>query len=122
MQDIAVDRIIAIHATIMTRDGGDRRIISEANLHQLIFRANLIPDPIARAALALYSLSAYPVFREGNIRTAQKLAVDILADGGYTLDPDDTQPLRRLAEGVAAFTVEPDEIGSWLAAHAQKHG
>jgi len=119
MQDLSVDRIIALHAAIITRDGGDSRIISEANLHQLVFRANLISDPLPRAALALYSLAAYPAFREGNIRAAQELAEEILTDGGYALDTGDEEPFGRLAEGVVAFTVEPEEIESWLAAHAR---
>ena len=122
MHDLAVERIIAVHAAIIARDGGDSRIISEANLHQLVFRANLIPDPIPRAALLFYTLAAYPAFREGNKRTAQELAEEILAEGGYSLDTADEEPFARLAEGIAAFTVEPEDIDSYLAAHARKDG
>ena len=122
MQDLTVDRIIAVHAAVIARDGGDNRIISEANLHELVFRANLLPDPIPRAALTLFSLVAYPAFREGNERIAQELAVRILEEGGYGVSIGNRGELSRLAEGVTAFTVEPEDIEAWFAAHARKEG
>lgn len=122
MQDLTVDRIIAVHAAIIGRDGGDSRIISEANLHQMVFRVNLLSDPFRRAALALYSLAAYPTFREGNIQTGEELAEVILKDGGCTLDPVDRESYRQLAEGVVSFTVEVEEIEAWLRTHARKDG
>ena len=54
MQDLAVDQIIALHGEIIARDGGDGRLLSEGNLHQLVFRANLIPEPVPRAAFTFY--------------------------------------------------------------------
>jgi hypothetical protein len=120
MQDLQTDQIIALHSAIIARDGGDNRIISEGNLHQLVFQANLIPETIQRAAAVFYSLVAYPAFREGNIRTAQELAARILAEGGYCIDVGDNPAIRHLADGILAFTTEPEDIGAWYLAHARK--
>ncbi len=122
MQDLTVDGIVALHAAIIARDGGDSRIISEANLLQMVFRANLITDPLSRAALILYSLAAFPAFREGNRRIGQELAFRVLAEGGNTIPEKHAAELGRLADGVAAFTVGPEDIEAWLAAHANKQG
>jgi prophage maintenance system killer protein len=113
MDDLTVEQIVAIHAGIMTRDGGDARVLSEGNLHQLVFRANLLPDPITRAASALYSLCAYPAFRDGNKRTAQALSERILAEGGFSLPGDDPRCFA-LMQGVIDFTVEIEEIEQYL--------
>lgn len=120
MQDLAVDRIIFLHRAIIERNGGDGRLLSEGNLHQLVFRANLIPGPIPRAAFAFYSLIAYPAFREGNEQTARELADHILDDGGLYIDPDDDEILTRLGEGIIAFTVEPEDTEAWFRAHVKK--
>ena len=120
MQDLSVDQVIALHAAIIARDGGDGRIISEANLHELVFRANLTPDPVDRAALALWSLVAYPAFREGNCRTAQKLAIGILAQEGYRIAGEDAAELEHLVRGIATFVTEPEDITAWLKTHAGK--
>jgi len=69
MQDLTLETIIAIHDGILAKDGGDSRVLSEGNLLQLVFRANLTGDPLKRAALVFYSLCAFPVFRTGNRRS-----------------------------------------------------
>jgi hypothetical protein len=120
MKDLFVDQIIALHASIIARDGGDDRLLSEGNLHQLVFRANLIHDTIPRAAFAMYSLVAYPAFRAGNERVAQKMAIWILADGRYTMDAADETYLCRLGEGVLAFTTELQDIEDWLKSHTRE--
>jgi prophage maintenance system killer protein len=120
MQDIRVDQVIAVHAAIIEREGGDNRLLSEGNLHQMVFRANLIHDAVPRAAFVLYSTVAYPAFREGNSRLARKLATQILADGGYGIDPADEEQIDRLEEGILSFTTELQDIGDWLTRHARK--
>lgn len=120
MQDLSVDQIIALHAAIIARDGGDGRIISEANLHELVFRANLTLNPVDRAALAFWSLVAYPAFREGNCRTARDLAIAILAQEGYHIAGEDAAGLEHLARGIDTFVAEPEDITAWLLAHARK--
>jgi hypothetical protein len=122
MQDLQVDQIIALHTAIIARDGGDNRIISEGNLYQLVFQANLIPETIPRAAAVFYSVIAYPAFREGNVRTAHELAARILAEGGYCIDNVHKPAIRHLADGILAFTTEPEDIEAWFVAHAQKQG
>jgi prophage maintenance system killer protein len=120
MKDLVVDQIIAVHASVIARDGGDNRLLSEGNLHQLVFRANLISDTIPRAAFVLYSLVAYPAFREGNKRAAQELTIRILAEDGYTMDSADETQICRLGEGILAFTTELQDIEDWLKSHTRK--
>jgi prophage maintenance system killer protein len=119
MDDLTIDQIIAVHAAIMANDGGDARLLSEPNLHQFVFRANLIDDIWRRAELALFSLSAYPPFRDGNKRTAHALASLILGQERYHLAPDDERVAGLLA-GVASYTVEPEDIEHWLRCHVTK--
>jgi hypothetical protein len=118
MQDLAVDQIITLHTAIIARDGGDGRLLSEGNLHQFIFRANLIPDPVQRAAFAFFALIAYPAFREGNEDVARELAARILAGVGYRWDPDTREDLALLAEGILTFTVELEDTEAWFRTHA----
>jgi prophage maintenance system killer protein len=113
MEDLTVELVMAVHTRIIERDGGDSRIISEANLHQMVFRANLIPECIPRAAFIFYSLCAYPAFREGNSGTALAVTEQVLASGGYRITGE-TTGIMALAEGILAFTVEPEEIEDWL--------
>jgi len=113
MDELTVDRIIAVHDTLLAGTRDDARLLSEPNLHQLAFRVNLEPDLRKKATLILFSLCAYPAFRDGNKRTATKLAAEILQETGYTLDPTDPELIRLLA-GIAAFTTEPEDIEKWL--------
>jgi hypothetical protein len=120
MQDLAVDQIINLHDAIIARDGGDGRLLSEGNLHQLVFRANLIPDPVQCAAFAFYSLIAYPAFLEGNETLALEIASRIIMEGGYRWDPVDDGALGQIAEGITAFFVELEDTSAWFQAHARK--
>jgi prophage maintenance system killer protein len=113
MEDLTVGQVEAIHHRIMMAKKGDCRVLSEANLHQLVFRANLIPECVPRAAFTFYSLCAYPAFREGNTGTALAVMEQALASGGYRLTGDKAGILA-LAEGIRAFTTEPEEIEQWL--------
>ncbi|MFA4861750.1 Fic family protein [Methanoregula sp.] len=113
MHDLTVEQLLAIHAGIMTRDGGDARVLSEGNLHQMVFQANLLTEPLARAASAMYFLCAYPAFREGNKRTAQAVAGVILAEEGLALPTDDPRGIA-LLQGVMDFTVETEDIEHYI--------
>jgi hypothetical protein len=119
MQDLTLETIIAIHDRILAKDGGDSRILSEGNLHQLVFRANLIDDVRKRAAFVFYSLCVFPVFREGNRRTACRLTKIFLDSDA---DPADMlcEDLRGLAHGIDAFTVEIEDVEQFLLMHAGK--
>ncbi|MEN6443224.1 MAG: Fic family protein [Methanoregula sp.] len=121
MDDLTVEKIIAVHDAITAKDGGDARLLSEPNLHQFVFSVNLIPDTCRRAALALFFLCAYPAFRDGNKRTAHALASMILGNEGYCLAPDDER-VAGLFAGVASYTVEPADIEAWLRCHVIKGG
>jgi prophage maintenance system killer protein len=120
MQDLLVDQIITIHEAIIARDGGDGRLLSEGNLYQVVFQANLMADTIPRAAFTLYYFAAYPAFREGNRRVARELAAQILASGGYDIDPADETQIDQMWEGVLSFTTELQDIETWLTTHARK--
>jgi hypothetical protein len=109
MQEITLETIIGLHDTILAKDGGDLRIISEANLHQLVFQVNLKEDPVARAATAFWSLCAYPAFREGNRRTAYRLA-EVLRAGGIAQKELPCEEMRALAKGIDSFIVEIDDV------------
>jgi prophage maintenance system killer protein len=119
MQDISLDMIVTIHDGIMINDGGDRRVLSEANLHQIVFRANLTGDPHKRAASVLYSLCAFPAFREGNRRTALRLAETILAAEGSRAGIP-CEDFRTLVKGIDEFTIEIEDVEQFLVRHSGK--
>jgi death-on-curing family protein len=119
MNDLTAEQVITFHEQVIKTDGGDDRLLSEASLHQMIFSANGIDDVHQRAALTFFTLVAYPVFREGNSRTAQRVAETILDDNGYTLDEVDDE-MTGLAQGITLFTVEQAEIEEWLRSHYKK--
>lgn len=110
MLDLSLEYIIALQKKVLSQnEQADLRIISEGNLHQLVFRATMTNDPFSRAALAFWSLCAYPAFREGNRRTAHCLAEEILESADCRVDlpcPD----VRALVQGIDAFTVEPEDV------------
>jgi prophage maintenance system killer protein len=113
MEDITVKQVEAIHDRIILEEKGDCRVLSEANLHQMVFQANLIPECVPRAAFIFYSLCAYPAFREGNTGTALMMTEEVLSFGGYRI-AGETTGILALAEGIIAFTTEPEEIEQWI--------
>ncbi len=120
MNDLTVEQVITFHNQVMQTDGGDDRLLSEANLHQMVFSANRTEDIHHRAALAFFTLVAYPAFREGNSRTARLVADMILNDNGYTLEDSD-EGMTSLVQGIALFTVEQADIEEFLRSHARKN-
>jgi prophage maintenance system killer protein len=121
MEEITVARIREVHDRIVIAENGDSRILSEANLHMLVFRANLITDPVPRAAFILYALCAYPAFREGNTETALELAGEVLASEGFRFSGRRTEMLA-LADGILSWTTEPEDIEAWLSCNFEKTG
>jgi death-on-curing family protein len=119
MDDLTVDQIISMHLGIMEGSGGDKRLLSEANLHQMVFRVNCTDSPFSKAAMAMFLLVAYPPFRDGNKRTAVELLGVLLSGDGYDV-PDDPEGLSNLVQGITSFTVEPEDIETWLHVHARK--
>lgn len=119
MNDLTAEQVITFHEQVIKIDGGDDRLLSEASLHQMIFSANGIDDVHQRAALTFFTLVAYPAFREGNSRTAQRVAETILNDNGYMLDEVDDE-MTGLAQGITLFTVEQVDIEEWLRSHYKK--
>jgi prophage maintenance system killer protein len=117
--DLTVGQIIAFHHRVMKTDGGDDRLLSEANLHQMVFLTNRIDNVIPRIAFAFFTLVAYPAFREGNCRTARLVADMLLTNNGYTVEEID-DGMTGLAKGIAAFTVELADIEEWLHLYAKK--
>ena len=119
MNNLTVDQIFEVHQSIMERSDGDQRLLSEANLHQMVFRVNGIHDPLRKAATAVFLLVAYPPFLDGNKRTAKEILEIILAQNGYNLLYDDDS-IRNLIQGVVTFTVEEDDIERWLLNRTRK--
>ena len=68
--DLTIDQVIVVYRTIMEKSGGDKRLISEANLHQMVFWVDGASGALRKAAMATYLIVAFPSFREGNKRTA----------------------------------------------------
>ena len=119
MEDLTVEQVVAIHNRIIEKGNGDSRIISEANLHQMVFSANLIPEVVSRGAFIFYSLCAYPAFRQGNFRTALAVTERVLESEGYRITGD-MAGIIALAEGIHGFTTEPEEIEQWLRNNIEK--
>ena len=119
MNDLTVEQVIAFHKQVMKTDGGDDRLLSEANLHQIVFSVNRIEEVPQQAALAFFSLVAYPAFRDGNSRTARLVAEMILFNNGYALENGDNE-MAALVQGIASFTVEQADVEEWLRSHYKK--
>ena len=119
MADLTVEDIIVIHSRIIAETGGDARILSEAGLHQLVFHVNLSVDIFHKAAFVLFSFSAYPPFREGNLQTARCLIDKILTAEEYRIDVGEME-LADLVTGVESFSLEIEDLEDWMHRHAQK--
>lgn len=119
MDDLTIEAVEQIHRNLTETDKGDTRIISEANIVQGVFHANLINQVIPRAAFVFYWLCAFPAFREGNERTALAMTEQILADGDYRITGD-TGELMALAQGIREFSAEPEDIERWLDTNTRK--
>lgn len=119
MEDLTVEQVKVIHNRVMVEETGDCRVISEANLHQMVFHANLIPDCVPRAAFIFYFLCAYPAFREGNSRTAIAVTEQVLVSGGYRISGEKAG-IMALAAGIVAFIAGPEEIEQWLCNNIQE--
>jgi prophage maintenance system killer protein len=113
MEDLTVEQVEAVHRRLMEEAEGDIRIVSEANLFQMVFRANMTEDVVLRASLVFWSLCAFPAFREGNEKTALTLAEQVLADNGYCIRGD-RSALLVLAQRIREFSAESEEIDQWL--------
>jgi hypothetical protein len=119
MEDLTVGQVVEIHSRIMAGGGGGCRVLSEANIHQMVFQANLIPECVPRAAFVFYSLCAYPAFREGNCPSALALTEQVLTSGGFRLCGEKAGILA-LAEAIPAFTAEPEDVEQWLCDNIQE--
>ena len=113
MREVSLELVVRLHEEVLTSEQADLRIVSEGNLHQLVFRANLTDDPFSRAATVFWSLCAYPAFREGNRRTAYRIAEEILVSAGCRMDLPCTD-IRALIQGIDAFTVETEDVERML--------
>jgi len=119
MEDLTVELVEAIHTRVMGEVKGDCRVLSEANLHQMVFHANLIPDCMPRAAFIFYFLCAYPAFREGNSGTALAVTERVLLSGRYRITGE-KGGIMALSAGIVAFIIEPEEIEQWLCNNTQE--
>ena len=118
MQEITVATITGMHDSILAKDGGDDLIICEGILNEMGFQANLQKDRIPQAATVFWSLCAYPAFREGNKRTAHRLAEAILSSENSPVSlPCDE--MRTLVQGITAYTVEIEDVERVLERHAK---
>jgi prophage maintenance system killer protein len=119
MADLTVDAIIAIHSRLIAQENGDARLLSEANLHQLVFQVNISGDIFYKAAFVLFSFCAYPPFREGNVQTAFCIINKILDDEDYQVEQDTTE-IAALVLGVESFTLEIEDLEDWMHRNVHK--
>lgn len=119
MDELTVAGIESVHMKGMQEDGRDDRVISEANLHQVVFNANLITDCVTRAAFVFWYLCAFPAFREGNSRTALAVADQVLATGGFQMNGSDEE-ITGLADSIVAGDMEHEDVEDWLSGHLRK--
>jgi prophage maintenance system killer protein len=117
MEEFTVSTIIGMHNRILAHDGGDDRILCEGILNEVVFQVNLQDNPVSQAATVFWSLCAYPAFREGNRRTAYRLAEAILStdDSPVSLACEE---MRSLVQGITAYTVEIEDVKRVLEHHA----
>ena len=120
MDMLTVEQVIAFHKQVMKTVGGDDRLLSEANLHQIVFSVNRIESVLKRAALAFFSLCAYPAFRDGNSCTARLVAEMILFNNGYKPEDNDAD-MTALVQGILSFTIEQEDVEAWLRSHYKKN-
>ncbi len=121
MEDLTTGTVESLHREILRNSGGDTRIIAEAVLHQLVFRANTLPDCVDRAAFVFWYLCAYPAFREGNLRTACAVAEHVLASGMLRI-AGPPEEIRTLAHGIATYRTEPEDVSAWMRDHVKRSG
>ena len=117
MDEFTVSTIIWIHDAILAQDGGDDCIICEGILNEVVFQANLRKDRIQQAATVFWSLCAYPAFREGNKRTAYRLAEAILSSDDHPVSLP-CEEMQALVRGITAYTVEIEDVERVLERHA----
>jgi prophage maintenance system killer protein len=121
MGELTVDHIIGLHRQILAGKDDDARVLSEANLHQLVFLVNAEKDPVQAASRAIFQIVAYPSFNDGNKRTASRIANEILEQAGYGLAGSDEE-LFALMQKLKDFAAEPEDITQWIQRNARKTG
>jgi|GEM_PF-884920 len=121
MDELSAAIVIAVHRKCLPGPESDPRILSEASLHQIVFQAALIPDVVPRAAFVFFSFCAFPPFREANTETGIALAQEILSSAGHSL-PEDVSGMMAIANGIRAFTTEPEDVEDWFRKHVKKPG
>jgi prophage maintenance system killer protein len=119
MENLTIEQGMAIHAGIGA--ASDTRLVSEAGLHQMVFQANLLTDPFRRAAFVIFSLVAYPVFREENKQTAFAVADLVLAAKGYRLTAELVR-IQAIIDGIETYSMEPEDIEEWISRNVRKNG
>jgi prophage maintenance system killer protein len=119
MDDLTIDDIIGIHSHLISQVGGDARVLSEAGLHQVVFHVNLSADVFHKAAFVLFSFSAYPPFREGNVQTALCIIKKILDAEDYRIEFGDKE-LADLVKGVESFSLDIEDLEDQIRKYAQK--
>ncbi|MGB7788397.1 Fic family protein [Methanoregula sp.] len=119
MDDLTIDDIIGIHSRLIAQVGGDARVLSEAGLHQIVFHVNLSADVFHKAAFVLFSFSAYPPFREGNVQTALCIIKKILDAEDYRIEFGDKE-LADLVKGVESFSLDIEDLEDQIRKYAQK--
>ncbi|OPX62011.1 MULTISPECIES: hypothetical protein [unclassified Methanoregula] len=113
MKNLTVEQVEAVHRRLIEEAHGDTRVVSEANLLQMVFRANMTENGVLRASLVFWSLCAFPAFREGNERIALAMAEQVLADNGYCITGD-RSALLVLARRIREYSAEPEDIDQWM--------
>lgn len=118
MQILSTDIIKELHSMIMAEESNEEQtsqgvIFFEGNIDYIIYRSNLITDPIERSAHVLHGIATSHPFLDGNKRTAWVASLTILQmEGLYIEESDDN--INTFVRGVAAGKIKKRSIEQWF--------
>ncbi|MDE3089764.1 MAG: type II toxin-antitoxin system death-on-curing family toxin [Chloroflexota bacterium] len=123
---LELDEALRIHERAIYQYGGSPEMrdlgLLESALatpRQTMFREELYPDVVSKAAILVYLLIKNHPFVDGNKRTGLLCLLRFLAVNGFVLDVDNDD-LYQFTVDVATSKLSKDAIGAWLNAHLRK--
>lgn len=120
---LTAQQVLFIHARLIEMTGGEHGLRDVGALVSAVARPGatfegyeLYPDPFAKAAALMESLTLEPPFVDGNKRTNVTAAALFLQANGRRLKADDDE-MARFTSYVADEWPPLDEIADWFREH-----